>query len=153
MKPSKPTSVPARQLTLRGAATELSRRTAAAPAFSRWIFIIVRTDDTALRRHILLRTVRQSTASKKNLCRPSVFAGVHFRRSGRSARQCVHLREHISGIPMYKCVYLSRTLRKTRDLSQTRFGYMRLSSDLVETTPLDPRLGIGSASSRSEVKE
>ena len=47
---------------------------------------------------------------QKNPRWPSIFAGVHFRRGGRSARQCVYLEVHISGLPMYTGVYLSRTI-------------------------------------------
>ena len=66
-KPSRPTSAPAWRLTPRGAAVELQRRAAAAPDFLRWIFVSDRTDDTALRRHVLPRTVPQRIASKRTL--------------------------------------------------------------------------------------
>ena len=151
-KPSRPTSASVRQLTPREGVAELPHRAAAAPAFSCWIFVSDHADDSALRRHVPSSNCSSEYRQQKKPRRQSVFAGVHFRRGGRRTRQCVYLEVHISDIPLYTCVYLSRTLRKTRDLRQTRMGYTRLLNDIVLTTPLDPGLVIGSASSRSEIE-
>ena len=89
---------------------------------------------------------------QKNPRRQNVFAGVYFSCGGRSARQCVYLEVHISSLPMYTGVYISRTLRKTRYLKQTRIGYIRLLTNFVITTPTAGSTGLASARNNHEVR-
>ena len=128
-KPSRPTSASVRRLTPSGADAEPPRRAVAAPAFWRWIFVSDRADDTVLRWHVLLRTDRQSIASKRSLV-GKVLLPVYTSVAAAEAPGSAYTSKYTSQV--YPCIhaYTSQELYGKREI---------LINDLVLTTPLDLR--------------
>ena len=112
---------------------------AAAPAFSRSTFVSDHADDTALRRHVLLRTVRQSNASKRTFV-SKVFSPVctSVAAAERSA-VCIPQSTHLRYTHVYMRIPLENSTENERSQADQNWIHPIVERLLI-TTPLDPRV-------------